>query len=53
MCEGYREYSLASNAADDRPVSGPAIILYVTHYAIVPNFVADTGCPYLVGYLIG
>jgi membrane protease YdiL (CAAX protease family) len=31
----------------------PAVILYVTHYFLIPAFVSSTGAPYLVGYLIG
>jgi membrane protease YdiL (CAAX protease family) len=31
----------------------PAIILYVTHYILVPSYLQRTGHPYLVGYLIG
>lgn len=31
----------------------PAAILYVTHYRLVPLFLARTGQPYLVGYLVG
>lgn len=30
----------------------PAVILYVSHYILVPVFIQRTGQPYLVGYLI-
>jgi membrane protease YdiL (CAAX protease family) len=30
----------------------PAVILYVSHYILVPIFIERTGQPYLVGYLI-
>ena len=31
----------------------PAVVLYVTHFALVPRFLDLTGHPYLIGYLIG
>lgn len=31
----------------------PAIMFYITHFAIVPRFLDLTGYPYLIGYLIG
>ncbi len=31
----------------------PAIVLYWTHFFIIPGYVSSTGYPYLVGYLIG
>jgi len=30
----------------------PAVILYVSHYILVPVFIQRTGQPYLIGYLI-
>jgi hypothetical protein len=31
----------------------PAVILYITHYYLIPGYVERSGRPYFVGYLIG
>ena len=31
----------------------PAVILYITHYYLIPIYVEHSGVPYFIGYLIG